>query len=111
MTTPYTKTPLGNKRFVIQWDLSTPDNVTPDVGDTFEAVDCELVSIHATTIGEGALSKLNYSNKSSNAVAISMSAQGSNVFVVSSIPQVRFYTPTLEEAEATCSVALLFKEI
>lgn len=111
MTTAYTKTPVGNKQFVIQWDLSIPDDVSSDVGDTFEAVDCELISIHATTLGAGALTKLSYGNKNSVFVAINLSVPDNNIVISPPFPSVRFYSPSLEEAEATASIALLFREI
>jgi hypothetical protein len=111
MTVPYTKTNVGNKLFVIEWDLELTDPLLSAEGSHFEAVDCELLSIHATTIGEGAITKMNFTNKSSGGVAISLSSPSNNQIIPSPLPPVRFYVPTLEEAEATATIALLFKEI
>lgn len=109
--TAYVKTSVGNKLFVVQWDLSIPDAISSDLGDTFEAVDCELISIHSTTLGVGALTKLNYGNKSSGNLAFNLAVPENNVITAPPFPPVRFYAPVLEEAAATASVALLFKEI
>ncbi|HVQ43745.1 MAG TPA: hypothetical protein VMT30_02155 [Candidatus Saccharimonadia bacterium] len=111
MTVPYTKTNVGNKLFTIEWDLELTDAMGSVSGDVFEAVDCELLSIHATTLGVGALSKFNFSNKNSASVSINIGNPDNNIIIEPPFPSVRFYSPTLEEAEATLAVALLFKEI
>jgi len=111
MTIPYTKTNVGNKLFVIQWDLEVTGSLVSSEGSHFEAVDCELLSIHATTIGDGAFSYMNFTNKSSGGVAISLTHPNNNQIIPSPFPPVRFYVPTLEEAEGTAIIALLFKEI
>lgn len=46
--TPYTRYQVGNKQFVVEWNL-TADAVDPVDGEKFELVDCELVSIFGIT--------------------------------------------------------------
>jgi hypothetical protein len=47
MTTPYTKYPVGNKQFVIEWNL-VGDEVDPVQGEKFELLDCEPISYYTS---------------------------------------------------------------
>jgi hypothetical protein len=129
--TAYTKYPVGNKQFVIEWDLSV--NQSEDQGDAFEAIDCELVSISALTlVSSGDVSsQLRYTNQSnfpgSPGVAgnytLDLEIAGAGYFMpwpepaqfVRTIPQARYYAPRLEGPDvgaiATAKVALLFRTL
>jgi len=61
----FVKTPVGNKRFVIEWFLEV--NMNEVSGDAFEIADCKLLSIsyrRTTASGTVALCKLYHTNQS-----------------------------------------------
>lgn len=111
MTTPYVKTEIGNKLFTIEWNLEISGSIIPVGGDTFEAKDCELISVHSTKSASGLLVTLGFSNKSTADVSINLNPSENNMLVVPALPPVRFYRPAIDEAEGNAQIALLFREI
>jgi hypothetical protein len=62
----FVKTPVGNKRFVIEWVLNIDNNEVE--GDAFQLMDCNLMSMTVRSTvdtGSAILSKLYASNYSS----------------------------------------------
>ncbi len=110
MSTAYTKHSHGDKLFTVEWNLALTSPAVSEVGDAFEAVDCELVSIHATTSGTVS-SKLSFGNKATADVPVSLSAGDGNVIMFPPLPPVRFYTPAIEDGDGGLALALLFREI
>lgn len=122
MTTASTKTSVGDKLFVVEWNLSV--NNSEEVGDTFECADCELLSIQSLmreTAGSGALPKMYFSNfddaPDRNAWKISLKTANENFILIPpdvDIPaRTRVIFPRLEgpTATATLRVTALFQEV
>lgn len=131
MTVPFNKIPVGNRMFVVEWDLEVNNNEVS--GEAFEAKDAELQSVTAltiTTAGDPALAKLYATNQSdapvnpgagsSYAIALNDVDAGQilpwpNLIPPRVLPQrTRFYFPRLEGPitdAATSKVCLLFKEL
>jgi hypothetical protein len=128
--TPYTKVPVGNKLFVVEWFLEADES--EEVGTPFEAVNCELVSVSAETVvasGSG-IASLGCTNQPSPApavvsgYAISLQPLGNNCLlpwpnaadnVFITLPKTRYVFPRLDASDtgaaATSRVCCLFKEL
>lgn len=109
--TPYVKTAVGNKLFTVEWNLTLESPNVSETGNIFEAVDCELISVHATRIAQGSITKINYANSDSNFVSVDLNTADNNVLVQPPFPDARFYTVSIEDGEGTFSAALLFREL
>lgn len=116
MTTAYTKTPVGNKLFTIEWNLDAVPG--PEInGDAFEAVDCELVSVFGNVPSglEGFLSLSNNSDPSLYRASISIA----DTFFTGlpgnlSLPSpARWYYPYVftPSVSGTLRVSMLFREV
>lgn len=119
MTVAYTKESFGSKLFTVTWILD-PRVSGGQTGDVFEAVDCERLSIQATS-NDTAPSLLHLSNYSpSIGAGLSLSipnnlfAPHSDLPLLSSLGQARFYWPSVGEflgANQNLRVSLLFREL
>lgn len=115
MAVPYTKTNVGDKLFTISWNLN-PDQPTNDIGDVFEAVDCELLSVFAHTPEvSGFDTVLNVSNwPTAPADSIFATLNLNGVALSKETPRARYYWPRgfgVSSVAPVCKVALLFKEL
>lgn len=116
MTTAYMKTAVGNKLFIIEWNLDAVPG--PEInGDAFEGIDCELVSIFGIvpTGLEGYLALSNDADPSLYRVSILvadvfLTDQPGTIKLPSSV---RWYYPYVytPSVSATMRVSMLFKEI
>lgn len=124
--TGYTKTEVGKKLFVVEWDLSV-DNDEVD-GDAFEVADCELLSVQSTlTVVSGSPTPkwygTNYSDSSVSGwygKAVSLLTSGGGVSSLRPYDDplfppapTRFVFPRLEGVgdQGSVKVSALFKEI
>jgi hypothetical protein len=123
--TAYTKTNLGNKLFIIEWNLVVTGGVL-DVGDIFEAEDCVPLSLHAFS-PSGVFVKLDVGNMVGESQPVQISGQffvpanDEALNANSTInynpkpimpPPMRFWKPTAEANpnDGTARIAILFKE-
>lgn len=116
---PYTKHVLGNKLFTVEWELN-PKTSGGEVGQPFDAVDCERLSIYALS-NDFVTCVLQVSNWSDVPATPGPLFQIPGHYVapyegnaLSSLGQMRWYWPSVpEEPAATVNskIALLFKEL
>lgn len=112
---PFTKTSVGNKLHVVEWDLNPANGTDTYLGDFYEAVDCELLSVSALSV-EGIECKLYFTNHSEATAPSGQFAVFENISGAISMPpnligNFRFYAPSAEDAAGISRVALLFKEV
>lgn len=124
----FTKFPVGNRLFVIEWDLSV--NNSEQGGDVFEALDCELLSVTSLTLtssGTPPVCTLRFTNQSdaptnpgvaSNYVASLVDEGAGNIlpwaaFDMPLPPPTRYIFPRLENTagQSTSKISCLFKTI
>jgi len=118
ISVPYTLYKFGARRFTVEWILDPQNATDVYIGDPFEAIDADLVSVHALS-ASGILCKLYGSNLEaaktdpSQGVLSNISdsivlPSGSDVIY---FPPMRFYWPTAEDVASFSRVSLLFEGI
>lgn len=120
----YTKYPVGNKQFVIQWDLDPANGADVYAGDTFEAIDCEPVSIAAKSdVGiECELVPSNLNAGGSFPIGPALAFNGDILvplpdayFSATPVPALpppcRYYRPVSQGAAGESKIAILFREL
>lgn len=117
MTTPYTKTQVGNKLFTIEWTLAG-DALEPVEGDKFELQDCEPVSYFCSGPTDPQF-RLMLSNSSDPDTFRTFLVIGDTF--LSPLPDsfgnpplppaTRWLWPQLQPGEAPAVLAVLFREI
>ena len=114
--TAYLRHQVGNKQFVVEWELD-PTQLTGEIGDAFEAVDCRLITIHAFS-DNGVDAELLFTNFTDNSVNFNINIP-EHVMIpwvntpTPLPPPFRYYWPKVAHADgvAPTKVALLFEAL
>lgn len=115
---PYTLRKFGAKRFTVEWILDPQNTTDVYIGDRFDAVDCDLVSVYAISAAD-LLCKLYGSNLHGAIVDPAyglLSNISGHVALPSALgdiyyPPMRLYWPTAEDVVGISRVALLFESL
>lgn len=119
ISVPFSVYNVGNKRVAVEWVLDVVDIANVYIGEAFEAVDLNLVSVYAIA-GSGVLVKMYGSNDKTiltipgYGAAIDISGNKVLPFYPSDVnpfPPMRFYRASAESAVNFSHVTMLFDRI
>jgi hypothetical protein len=109
--TPFNKVAVGNKQFIVAWHLTAGGSGV--LGEAFEAIDCELVSVYASMHPDldCRLHQSNLDDVPPNLGTAVTTELQNNIVIAPPLSATRWYWPSIIAGDLSGVVSLLFREL